>query len=236
MPEVRSAENPVWSRNSERLACAMHPRVGSLSEVRVQSTTGVGAGQMVATGPSNYHPIAWSPDGRHLMMHSISASVGRIELWTLDAGAGSEPQLYLRNDASVAQGQFSPGDGAFVAYSSNVAGRTEVYLQRFPATDERWQVSLEGGEQPRWRGDGRELYYVAPGGALVAVPMSLGAAPVVGTPQTLFRSDLIESDFFFYGGAAMYDVADNGQRFLVNRPIRVPGADTIKVVLNGVGR
>ena len=85
-------------------------------------------------------------------------------------------------------GQFSP-DGRWIAYASNESGRMEVYVQGFPSAGDRWQVSTTGGSQPRWRGDGAELYFVAGNGMLMAASFrttATNASPQTATPVALF--------------------------------------------------
>lgn len=96
-----------------------------------------------------------------------------------------------------------------MAYQSNESGRAEVYVAPIPATGAKWQVSAAGGNTPRWRGDGKELYYMSGDLKLSAVPITLGATPLIGPAQTLFvvRPPAV---------AVAYDYTDDGQKFLVN--------------------
>jgi hypothetical protein len=121
-----------------------------------------------------------------------------------------------------------------VAYSSDFTGRSEIYLQRFPPSGGPLSVSANGGTQPRWRRDGRELYFVAADGAMMAVPMSLGSTVTTGSPAKLFDSGISQENYFYYGGAAMYMPSNDGQRFLVIRSLKAGDPGSIRVVLNAV--
>jgi hypothetical protein len=124
-------------------------------------------------------------------------------------------------------------DGAWIAFTSDASGRADVYVRRLSGSDERWQVSSAGGSQPRWAPNGRELFYVAPDGTLMSVPLTPGAAFSAGAPRALFRDAFQEYNPFFYGGVAGYVVSSDGQRFLVNRIIRGYGSsEPISLVLN----
>jgi hypothetical protein len=123
-----------------------------------------------------------------------------------------------------------------VAYQSNESGRFEVYLQPFAAAGQggKWQVSPEGGTQPRWRGDGRELFYVGLDGSLMAVPVKPavdGQGLEAGSPLSLFRARIV-------GGATpaankhQYAVAPDGQRFLINVTAEEASGAPITVILN----
>lgn len=124
------------------------------------------------------------------------------------------------------QARLSP-DGRYVAFASNESGRAEVYVQALPPGKGRWMVSTNGGAQPMWRGDGRELYYLSSDYAIVAVPITLGAEVSFGDAQRLFSVTLNESPFFAVRNH--YSVSPDGQRFLVNS---VTGGNTLRVILN----
>jgi eukaryotic-like serine/threonine-protein kinase len=137
----------------------------------------------------------------------------------------------VETEFPAAQGQFSP-DSRFVAYSSGESGRPEVYVRPFPEGAEKWQVSSAGGASPRFRRDGRELYYVAPDGTLMAVAVALSPRFEAAPPVALFKTTITPTNYNFYGGAAPYDVSRDGTRFLVNAIARPGTTPSLNLILN----
>jgi len=126
------------------------------------------------------------------------------------------------------EGQFSP-DGQWVAYVASVSGRAEVYVQPFPdAAAGRTQVSTAGGTQVRWSADGRELYYVAPDGKLMAVSFTAGAPPQLRLPAALFQAHLANGNNVV-GNKAQYAVSRDG-RFLLDTVVEAPSAPIVVMV------
>jgi hypothetical protein len=123
----------------------------------------------------------------------------------------------LRTEFNDSDGAFSPG-GKWIAYASDESGRNEVYVQPYPATGAKWQVSRDGGRWPRWRGDGRELYWLEEDGTLSAAEVNVAETFRPGNPQALFETR-IEVTFF-----ERFAVAKDGKRFLV--PVPVADAET----------
>ena len=122
-----------------------------------------------------------------------------------------------------------------MAYTSNESGQLEVFVRPRDGRNLQWQISAAGGAQPRWRGDGREIFYVSLDGTLTSVPVTLSADEVTaGVPVPLFTERTLRSNnnVFYYGGAAAYDVTPDGKRFLVNRLTREPTGGPIHLVLN----
>jgi eukaryotic-like serine/threonine-protein kinase len=130
---------------------------------------------------------------------------------------------------SVLNAQFSP-DGHWIAYASNETGNWEIYVSPFPSVNGKWQVSQRGGQEPRWRADGKELFFLAPDGQLMAAPVSVGATFEAGSPVELFhthrRPHVSSTDIF------SYDVTGDGQKFLINTKLDNPKFTPPSVVLH----
>jgi Tol biopolymer transport system component len=111
----------------------------------------------------------WSRDGRFMLYSTQDPKTG-TDLWVLPTMGERKPFAVLKGRFDEIEGQFSP-DAQWLAYASNESGRDEIYIRTFPQAGGTWQVSVWGGSQPRWRRDGRELFYVAPDNRLMAVPI-----------------------------------------------------------------
>ena len=129
--------------------------------------------------------------------------------------ADEKPFLFWARAANETWGQFSP-DGRWVAYQSNESGRFEIYVRPFPGPGGQWTVSTSGGVYPRWSPDGKELYYLAPGGTLMAASVAVkGATLEAGTPWRSSRPASSAAGRSLVGARQQYDVAPDG-RFLIN--------------------
>jgi len=156
------------------------------------------------------------------------------DLWVLPLSGDRKPSPLLHTPFSETHGQISP-DGKWLAYSSNETGRGEIYVQPFPSGAGKWQVSTSGGQFPRWRRDGRELFYMtqASGGKMMAVDVtSSGSTFEAGSPKELFDSPYINLAHSGTGpGAGPYHtfaVSADGQRFLIPHP---PSTDAATVTM-----
>ena len=159
-----------------------------------------------------------SPDNRFLL-YSTTTSAGS-DLWLLPLGGDDKPQALLQTEFNESQARLSP-DGRWIAYVSDESGRDEVYVRSFPQLDGRWQISLSGGRLPRWRGDGRELFYLSPQGEVLAVDVAAGPAYRTGAPRMLLA--LRHAD--------QYDVGPDGHQFLVAIPT-IDSRNGLQVVVN----
>jgi Tol biopolymer transport system component len=169
--------------------------------------------------------LGWSPDGRYLM-YTSQGPVTAFDLWVLDMKGDRKPQVFLKTRFDETNGQFSP-DGRWVAYQSNESGQYQIYVRPFPGPGGQWQISTAGGVSPRWRHDGRELYYITPDGRLIATPVEARSATVEpGAPIPLFQTRILSSAL-----RPQFDVAADG-RFLLNAPVESAAVAPITLVIN----
>ncbi len=166
------------------------------------------------------------PDGRSVLYSEQNPDTN-WDLRVVTLGEKQESRVLLSTPFDEQRPEVSP-DGRWVAYTSNETGRGEICVRPLAGSFEQWQVSAAGGSQPRWRGDGRELYYVAPDGLVMAA--SIETQPVFrpGTPRKLFqlpeRPDRLTPIFA--------DVTPDGRRFLLSLPVRARSSVGFHVVLN----
>jgi Tol biopolymer transport system component len=162
-------------------------------------TPGQGAREAVYRGPGVNEPHDVSPDGRWLLFIDYTPPVG-ADIKALPLASPETPRSFAATPFQEVSPRFS-SDGRWVAYTSDVSGRPEVYVRRCEGTAAAMRISQAGGTRPRWRGDGKELFFLAPGGRLMVVPVSADFA----VPRMLFQA----------ADAADYEVAADGTRFLV---------------------
>jgi eukaryotic-like serine/threonine-protein kinase len=179
---------PIWSPDDARVAFESR-RKGSY-DIWVRPSSGAGTEEMLLETPINEWPYDWSKDGQFLLYYQDGQNTG-ADLWALPMTGNDRKPLGVANTAfEESKGQFSP-DGRWVAYETNESGRFEIVVQAFPAVKGKWQVSTGGGVQPRWRPDGKELYFIAPDRKLMAVTVAaLESTFEVGTPMALFPTKI----------------------------------------------
>ena len=149
------------------------------------------------------------------------------DLWLLPMSGDRKPFPFLKTPFVEGPSQFSP-DGKWIAYSSDESSRREVYVQSFPATSLKWQVSSKGGDWVRWRKDGKELFYIAPDGKVMSVAVrTVSDSLEFGTPSPLFAIPVTST---IVGDPYTYDVMPDGQRFLALAP--TAEAEAMTVILN----
>jgi dipeptidyl aminopeptidase/acylaminoacyl peptidase len=189
----------VWSNDGARLAFSRPNR-----EIYAIDVNGGGKPKLLIEIPGV--PTSWSR--RHLLYIS-TVRPGKIYL--LDVNSGQKPMQVGFPNGNSFSGEFSP-DGNYIAFDSDKSGRMEVYVQPIRPGAKEARVSINGGWIPRWRGDGKEIFFFTPDGDLMAVDIKLGAAISVATPHKLFRFDGRDG---LETAADGYDVARDGQRFLI---------------------
>jgi Tol biopolymer transport system component len=209
---------PVWSLDGSRIVFSATRK--EFQDIYVQSASGGAPEEVLFASGNDKCPTSWSPDGRHLLFIEFTPQTLDIGLLSLDGVPKAEPFIKTPFDELAAV--FSP-DGKRVAYVSDESGRNEVYVTNFPVRAGRRQISTGGGDRPRWRRDGGELYYTARGGKLMAVEVSQNGD--FAAPKQLFE----------IAGIRDYAVAPDGRRFLVDIALEDPTQAPTTVVLNWTG-
>jgi eukaryotic-like serine/threonine-protein kinase len=194
-----------------------------------------GAEESLAKSPEAKTPTSWSRDGRFLMYSTVDPKTNS-DLWvfSFDEQRGVKP--FLKTDASESQAQFSPievNGVRMVAYTSNESGHDEVYLRAFPDSGRKEIVSTAGGHSPRWRADGKELFYVAADRSIMAVAVGATGKPS-GAPIALFAvpAGFGSRDATGSRGRAPWAVTPDGQRFLFAAPTGQTAQTPFTVLLN----
>lgn len=219
---------PVWSPAGERIAFGSS-RGGSY-DVLVKRADTTGAPEPLVATSSNEIPIDWSPDGKYLLF-----ARGK-DVWHLEIdrnGSGSEiPFLeQTRGGGPGGEARFSP-DGRFVAYVSNESGRDEIYIRPFPAGEGKWQVSSDGGYCPRWRRDGRELFFLESSAG--SARSNLISLAVTSQPGFAVAGPLRRLFSWRHPGpeVPVFDVSADGQRFLFAEFVEPESPPVIRVIQN----
>ncbi len=221
--DAATEDDPVWSPDGSTIVFSS-TRNGRFDVYRKVSS-GAGNEELLSQSETDKEGTDWSADGRFVLFDQAGSN-GALDIWLLPLFGDGKPYSLLQSPFSEYQGHFAP-DGKSFAYTSNESGRSEVYVQSFPPSGGKWQVSTGGGAQPHWRRDGKELFYIAPDRKLMAVDVKLGSTFETSAPKTLFQTKVVR-----YEAPNRYVVAGDGQRFLVNSPIEEVSQTPITVVLN----
>ena len=216
----------TWSPDGRRLVFSS-TRDGAFN-LYVKPTSGAGEAELLLQTNNTKGPRDWSRDGRLILFVEQSPETG-YDLWVLPLEGERKPVPYLQTEFNEVMGQFSP-DGRWVAYVSNESGRGEIYVQPYPADGGKWQVSTDGGRQPRWRADGKELFYLTADDRVMAAEIEAGETFQPGVPHMLFRAPgvnpLLPDNFYHY------DMSDDGQRFLIDVAAEESQQSPVTIVLN----
>jgi eukaryotic-like serine/threonine-protein kinase len=210
---------PAWSADGSRIVfMSIRPSGWGIYQ---KASNLAGKEELLYQSPEpKGYPPDWTHDGKFLMYNALSSDGKQGDLWILPmggSGADRKPLSFLRTEFEEGGGRFSP-DGRWAAYESNQSGKFEIYVLPFdasnpgsPAPGGLHQVSKDGGRDVHWKGDGKELFYLAPDGYLMSVDVNAaGGALQSGTPQRLFKSPAT--------GRESWDVSADGKQFLIATP------------------
>jgi Tol biopolymer transport system component/tRNA A-37 threonylcarbamoyl transferase component Bud32 len=213
--------HPLWDPDGQHVVFYSR-RFGGGGPAR-QALTGGKAEPLFANG-ENGLPLSWTRDRQYILIRRVGAGSGS-DLVAVASGGGRPEVAVEQSQYDETEGQFSP-DGKWVAFVSNESGRPEVSVQSFPEGRARTQISTAGGTQVRWSGDGKEIFYVAPDGRMMAVSIALGgASPAVKVPVPLFQTHLATGTNVL-GNKPQYVVSRDG-RFLLNAAIESAGTPIV---------
>ena len=221
-----TSQDPTWAPDGKRIAFRSN-RSGGAPNVHWQLADGSGGLERLTTSQFTHVVRSWSGDGRFLAFHVNTPDMQK-DIAVVDVTNRTE-RIFLRTSFTEGAPTFSP-DGRWIAYVSNESGRPEIYVQPFPGPGGKWQISTDGGLEPAWRRDGRELFYRS-GNRMMAVPIAAGSGFTAGKPTMLFEREYAASAFPATGVA--YDVSLDGQRFLMVKELEAGDSlRQINVVLN----
>jgi serine/threonine protein kinase/Tol biopolymer transport system component len=217
--------NPIWSPDGRGIAFVGDP--DGPPHLHEKPWGGMGNEQTLVPPGGVQWSHDWSSDGRFILYEESDVR-GKLDLWILPMFGERKPKPFRNTQFVETEGRFSP-DGRWIAYVSDESGQREVYVQSFEfegnGNGGRWRISTDGGSQPVWRRDGKELFYLAADNKLMSVPVKSGVTFAAESPTALFRIDPS-------GGGGFYDVARDGQRFLVNTSVTRAESLPITVVVN----
>jgi len=216
---------PVWSPDGSQMA---YSAGGEMTPNLRRFTLGGEAEALLPHTGLVQWSTDWSADGRFIAYSNRDPATG-WDIWILPLDT-RKPKPLVRTPYNEHSATFSP-DGRFIAFASEQSGQLEVYVQPASGQGERRRVSVAGGTTPRWRGDGRELFYLSPDKSIVAVAVSGGDQPEFGAPTPLFKNPAI---VWKASGniAASYDASPDGQTFVINTVAPEVPVEPIQVVLN----
>jgi Tol biopolymer transport system component len=210
-------ESPLWSPKGDQIVFESN-RVAGVPNFYVIDVNGTGQEKALFSSDTRKTPTQWSRDGRFIV-YSETNSKTREDLWVLplENGKAGTPVSFLHSEFNEGFGQLSP-DSRWMAYASDESGRREIYVRAFPSGEEPKRISIDGGTQPRWRGDGTELYFIGADGKVMSASIKIAdgakaSLEPVGAPQILFPAPPL---FDYNANGFDYDVTPDGKRFLLN--------------------
>ena len=215
---------PIWSPDGKQIVFASGREAGLDLYQRPSDSSGPEQLLVKLSAQPIMFPSDWSADGRFIAYYRTDPKT-QLDIWTLAMDGDRKPVAYLRGDFNESQPQFSP-DGRWIAYVSDESGTRQVYVQSFPTLGGQRQISADGGSQPRWRRDGKELFFLAPDRKLMAVTVNTGATVESDVPRAMFQTTLNPAEL-----RHAYAVSADGQRFLLNTPVET-ASPPLTVVLN----
>ncbi|HXW06931.1 MAG TPA: protein kinase [Vicinamibacterales bacterium] len=221
--DAASEMNPKWSPDGRRIVYTS--KVKGPGDLVVKDASGTRDAEPLLVDGEEKYVSDWSRDGRYILYSSRGEGDGSWDIWAFPVSGDRKPFPVVKTPFAELWATFSPGAN-YIAYQSNESGRAEIYVHEFPEARNKWQISTEGGLEPYWSADGRELFYRS-GSRVFSVPVQTGATFAAGTPAPLFQTR-----FATVTVRGRYRPAPDGQRFLVLSPLAREAEQPASVVLN----
>ena len=218
----QSDGDPIWSPDGKRIVFTSNRSNDGHIHLYDTSATATGNEQPLPTASADDVPTSWSHDGKNILFMRFQNDVPG-SVWVLSLADHETKPLLQSSSFEQAAADFSP-DGRFIAYDSTESGRLEVYVQTFPLSGQKWMISAGGGTLPRWREDGKELFYLTPDGKVMSAEFKSGFENIV--TKQLFQVDMKHATGYPYA------VTADGSRFLINTPAEASNPAPMVVVLN----
>ena len=216
--------NPVWTPDGERVTFSSI-RGDGRSAIIWKPADGSAGEEILWEEEDQLLPNSWSPDGLHLAVNRQLPD-GTSDVWILPLENGRKPYPFVEGKFDETMGAFSP-DGRWLAYTSDETGRFEVYVRPFPGPGGRWQISTDGGMEPRCPANGREIFFIN-NYQILAAPMEPGPTLRAGTPRVLFEGNFVRSTW-----DVSYDVTADGERLLMLKTgVESAAPDRVHLVLD----
>jgi len=228
-------EFPTWSPDGSRVLFTSnrHGTLDLFAKAWTASTSD--PAEVILADDQNKLPFQWKD---RLLLYASAPPNGLLNARFFVKPTQGAAHAVPTSEATTEEGQpqLSP-DGRWMAYVSDVTGSPHVFVRPFPRGTVRWLVSPTGGFEPKWRGDGRELFYLAPDRTLMAVDVGANHGSFsTGAPRPLFRTNLtgayLGSPFLNTRVRNEYEVSADGQRFLLNEPVEGPSAYAVRILVN----
>lgn len=228
--EPPADKNAVWSPGGRGILYSTEQ--GGSPNIFLKEFDGSGELQAMVVNPGPVFADDWSPDGKWIAYTATTAKTGN-DLWVKSLAGDRKERVFLNTRFDEQSARFSP-DSRWLAFSSDeTTASPEIYVARVDRPGERVRISSGGGTGPRWRRDGKELFYAASDGrTIMAVPIHSLSPFRAGTPARLFNVGFSTAVTRPRVRNTVYDVSPDGQRFLISVPVGPPGSSQITVVLN----
>jgi eukaryotic-like serine/threonine-protein kinase len=200
---------PIWSPDGSRIVWNSN-RKGHY-DLYQKASSGAGSDEVLFESEENKTPTSWSTDGRFIAYTDTNPKGNtQYDIWILPMFGDRKPFPFLQTRFNELDAQFSP-DGRWIAYVSDESGSNQVYIAPFPGPGGKWQVSRTGGAEPRWRGDGKEIFFISPDSKLMSAGVNASESTLeIGNTQQLFEVRLANPPGYHY------DVTRDGNRFLID--------------------